>query len=292
MESQIHQKTLNEKGGDQSGSAPSSSPGGSKDKVCMHPVASMKLTALPGLPLVRAGDDIADLVCEGITRAGLTLGNGDILVIAQKIISKAENRLARLRDVEPSQAAFDLAQKTGRDPRIVELILSGSEEVLRATESAMIVSNRNGLILANAGIDRSNVCGSDDEDEQVLLLPHDPDATCRRLREEIRVLTGVDMAIIINDSIGRAWRRGSVGLAIGAAGLPSLLDLKGRHDLFDRPLQVSEEAIADELAAAASLMQGQADEGRPVIHISGYHASGDNLPASVLVRPKDQDLFR
>lgn len=289
MEGSNLQKRLNGSGSEHTGAEAKRH---SAAPIDLQSSKTMTLTALPGLPLVQGGDDIAGLICEGLSHAGIDLRDGDMLVIAQKIISKAENRMVRLADVTPSTKAKKLARETDRDPRIVELILSESDEILRATNSAVIVNNRNGLVLANAGIDRSNVCEATGNEEWVLLLPRDPDATCQRLREEFKQRFGVDMAVIINDSIGRAWRRGSVGLAIGAAGLPSLLDLKGRPDLFNRPLEISEEAIADELAAAASLMQGQANEGRPVVLIRGYAADGEHRPAGALVRPKEQDLFR
>jgi len=263
------------------------------DRAADRPAAAgLTLTALPGLPMVGPGDDIAGLICTALSATGVDLRDGDILVIAQKIVSKAEDRVVRLADIVPSPAAARLAREIGRDARFVELVLSESEEVLRATDRAIIVANRHGVVLANAGIDQSNLGGGTDIDEQVLLLPVDPDASCRRLRAQLGERTGARVAVIINDSIGRAWRRGSVGLAIGAAGLPALLDLKGRPDLFGRPLVVSEQAIADELAAAASLVQGQADEGRPVVLVSGYRAVGEDLPARALVRAKDQDLFR
>jgi coenzyme F420-0:L-glutamate ligase/coenzyme F420-1:gamma-L-glutamate ligase len=260
------------------------------------PVAAasqLVLTALPGLPLVRPGDDLGGLMGQALQRAGIELADGDVLVIAQKIVSKAEGRLVRLGDVTPSARALALAQVTGKDPRFVEVVLSESREVLRARANTLIVEHRLGFVCANAGVDRSNVGphGTDDEDV-VLLLPADPDGTCRQLRERLRAETGADTAVIINDSHGRAWRNGTVGVAIGAAGFPALLDMRGHPDLFDYALQVTQIGLADELAAAASLLMGQADEGRPAIHCRGVPYPFREGNATELIRPKELDLFR
>jgi coenzyme F420-0:L-glutamate ligase / coenzyme F420-1:gamma-L-glutamate ligase len=249
------------------------------------------LTALDGIPTIRSGADLANLVLEATARTGVVLRDGDILVLAQKIVSKAEGRFARLRDVEPSARARELAAKSGKDPRVVELILRESTEVVRVRPGVIIVAHRLGLVMANAGIDASNVEG-EDGGELVLLLPKDPDASAARLRERIRAAAGVDLGVIINDSVGRAWRLGTVGTAIGVAGLPGLLDLRGRPDRTGRALQVTEVGVADEVAAAASLIMGQAAEGRPVIHMRGFPYPQRVGGAAELVRPKDQDLFR
>jgi len=255
------------------------------------PPPRLQLVALPGIPLVQPGDDVAGIILAGLEAAGLSLADGDVLVIAQKIVSKAEDRYFDLREVEPSPRAIELGEQCPKDPRLVELILSESKEVLRCQSGVLVVAHRLGVVLANAGIDQSNV-EPEGAAERVLLLPVNPDATCQAIRAELRTRTGADVAVIINDSVGRAWRNGTVGVALGAAGLPSLLDLKGRLDLFDRPLAVSEEGIADELSAAASLLQGQAAEGMPVVLIRGFRPGGASAGADALIRPATEDLFR
>jgi coenzyme F420-0:L-glutamate ligase/coenzyme F420-1:gamma-L-glutamate ligase len=250
----------------------------------------MELTALPGLPLVKPGDDLAALILEGVAAAGLTLETGDILVVAQKIVSKAEDRFATIAEQTPSAAAVELGEKTGKDPRLVELILSESTEVLRHRANLVIVLHKLGLVMANAGIDASNV--EPGESERVLLLPVDPDASARRLRQALAERSGATVGVIVNDSVGRAWRRGIVGTAIGCAGVPTRRDLRGTDDLFGRPLMVTETGTADELAGAASLLQGQAAEGRPVVLIRGFEYEPTDETARELVRSVEEDLFR
>ena len=228
-----------------------------------HSSTSLSLTALSEIPLVRPGDDLVEYILKGLRSERLNLTDGDILVIAQKVVSKAEGRYVRLDKVKPSTRAQKLAGASGKDPRLVELILSESCEILRCSPGVIIVANRHGLVLANAGIDHSNV-ERDGDLEQVLLLPADPDASAASICSSLLEQTQVSVAVIINDSIGRAWRNGTTGTAIGVAGLPAFLDLRGHLDLFGEPLLVSEEAVADELAGAASLLQCQAAEGRPV----------------------------
>ena len=256
-------------------------------------LAQLVLTALPGLPLVQPGDDVAALILAGLRRAEITLQPGDVIAVAQKIVSKAEGRLVRLSEVMPSARALELAQITEKDPRFVEVVLSESKEVLRTRFNTLIVEHRLGFVCANAGVDRSNVAPhGEGREEYLLCLPRDPDGACRELRERFRAETGVDVAVIINDSHGRAWRNGTVGVAIGAAGFPALLDMRGHRDLFDYALQVTQIGLADELAAAASLLMGQADEGRPVIHIRGVPYPLREGDARELLRPKEMDLFR
>jgi coenzyme F420-0:L-glutamate ligase/coenzyme F420-1:gamma-L-glutamate ligase len=260
------------------------------------PPAQLALTALPGLPLVRPGDDLAALIRAGLRAADLTLATGDVLVLAQKIVSKAEGRLVRLADVTPSARALELARITQKEARFVEVVLSESKEVLRARFNTLIVEHRLGFVCANAGVDRSNVGPHPgphlDDEEMLLCLPLDPDGTCQRLRERLRAETGADIGVIINDSHGRAWRQGTVGVALGAAGLPALLDLRGKPDLFDYALQITQVGLADELAAAASVLMGQADEGRPVIHLRGVPYPFREGNAQELIRPKELDMFR
>jgi len=252
----------------------------------------LEITALPGIPLVKRGDDRAALIITALGRAEIALRAGDALVIAQKVVSKAEGRYAVLAEVDPSAQAQDLAQETGKDARIVELILRESVRVVRHRPNLMIVQHKNGYVLANAGIDASNVEPDPKLGERVLLLPEDPDKSCTVLRESLRAATGVAPTVIINDSLGRAWRRGTVGTAIGAAGLTALLDLRGAPDLFGREMQVSQVGLADELAAAASLVQGEAAEGTPVAHIRGLAPEQTDQHAAELIRDAEEDLFR
>jgi coenzyme F420-0:L-glutamate ligase/coenzyme F420-1:gamma-L-glutamate ligase len=243
----------------------------------------LELHALPGLPLVQAGDDLGALIDDALLRAGLALRPDDVLVVAQKIVSKAEGRSMALATVVPSARAMALGAEIDKDPRLVELILSESTRVVRARPGLLIVQHRLGMVMANAGLDQSNV--EHDGDGRALLLPLDPDASAAGLRARLGV------AVVINDSVGRAWRRGTVGIAIGAAGLPALLDLRGNLDLFDRPLRVSISGFADEIAAAASLLMGQGAEARPVVLLRGLTWPEPHNSAAALIRPPAEDLF-
>lgn len=257
----------------------------------MPGAAALTLTALRGVPTIGEGADLAAVIGAAAERTEVALRDGDVLVLAQKIVSKAEGRRVRLASVTPSPRARELARAVDKDPRLVELILAESEEVLRARPGVIIVVHRLGFVLANAGIDASNVEAVEGE-ESVLLLPADPDASAERLRQGLRAATGAELGVIINDSFGRAWRLGTVGTAIGVAGLPGLVDLRGRPDRTGRALRVTEIGVADELAAAASLLMGQADEGRPVIHVRGFPYAPRAGRAAELLRPKQLDLFR
>lgn len=250
----------------------------------------LRLVALPGIPLVQPGDDLAGMILEAVRRCGERLRDGDVLVVAQKVVSKAEGRLVQLATVRPSERALALAEATGKDPRIVELVLGESEEIVRSGRDVIIAEHQSGFVMANAGIDQSNV-GAEGGDA-VLLLPSDPDASCAKLRRDLRVRQAVDVGVIVNDSHGRAWRNGTVGVALGAAGVPALLDLRGRPDLFDRTLRATEVGLADELASAASIVMGQADEGRPVVLLRGVPYARREGCARELVRPRERDLFR
>jgi coenzyme F420-0:L-glutamate ligase / coenzyme F420-1:gamma-L-glutamate ligase len=259
------------------------------EKLSAKPVAEVRLSALSGIPLVQPGDNIADLIMNGLASSGLSLRRGDVLVIAQKIVSKAEGRLADLREVTPSAPAEKLAAEVDKDPRLVELILLESTEVVRHREGVLVVAHRSGIVLANAGIDASNVAG---DEHRVLLLPEDCNRSCREIRARLAMRTGVEAGVLIIDSLGRAWRNGTVGIALGAAGLPTLLDLRGTPDLFGRELRSTEVGIADEIAAAASMLMGQASEGTPVVLLRGLNLPEADGSAADLIRARELDLFR
>jgi len=249
------------------------------------------LTALPNIPLIQHGDDLAAIILRALRDANLALADGDVLVLAQKIVSKSEGRMVRLRDVTPSPRALELARQSGKDARFCEVVLWDTREVVRVRAGLIIVETKNGWVCANAGIDRSNVAPHDDA-EWVLRLPEDADHSARALRERLRASTARDVGIIVDDTHGRAWRNGAVGVAIGVAGLPAVEDLRGKPDLFGYLLQVTTIGLADQIASAASLLQGQADEGRPIIHVRGAPMSRRDGSAREIVRPKEQDLFR
>lgn len=251
----------------------------------------LTLIALPGIPEITPGARLAELLLEAVDRAEEALEAGDILVIAQKIVSKAEGRLVALATVNASARARELAGVVDKDPRVVELILHESREVLRAVTGVLIAEHRLGFVMANAGVDQSNVPDGG-AGEAALLLPVDPDASARRLREDIRAACGSDIGVVINDSFGRAWRNGVTGVAIGVAGVPALIDLRGAADRGGRALRVTQVAAADELAAAASLLMGQADEGYPAVLARGFPYARRDGGAAELIRPRAEDLFR
>lgn len=253
--------------------------------------AKLELFALEGFPLVEPGDDLVLQIADALSANGLQLEEGDVLVVAQKIVSKAEDRYRRLADVQPGPRAQSLAKECGKDPRQVELVLEESREVIRVKPGVVIVEHRNGYVHANAGIDKSNI-NIDSDDPAVLLLPLDPDRSARTLREGLAHRTGITPQVIINDSTGRAWRNGTVGIAIGTAGLEPVHNQIGERDMFGKVLEVTEPAVADELAAGASLLMGQAAQARPVVL-----ARGANLPPSEggsgqLIRDRAMDMFR
>ena len=251
--------------------------------------AAVTLTALSGIPAIQPGDDVAAILAEALDATGLTPCDGDVLVVTHKILSKAEDRYRSLEDVSPSPKALELAAATGKDAALVEVILSESREVLRSRRELIITEHRLGLVMANAGVDRSNVSGGP---ERVLLLPEDPDASSAALRAALRTRFGVDIAVVVSDSAGRAWRNGVVGLALGAAGIPALQDLRGRNDLEGRPLEVTQVGLADEIASAAELLMGEADEGRPAVLVRGVRWRESPVMAAALIRDREQDLFR
>lgn len=255
---------------------------------------SYSVTALPGVPAIRPGDDLAQAALAGMAAGSLEFGDGDVLVLAQKVVSKAEGRQVALDCVVPGPRALELAAETGKDARLVELILSEAQEVLRTRPNLIIVRHKLGLVLANAGIDQSNVGAGTgyDAGASALLLPVDPDASAARLRAALHAATGKQVAVLVIDSLGRAWRMGTAGTAIGVAGMPALLDLRGRPDLNGRLLESSELGLADEIAAAASLAMGQAGEGRPMVLVRGLPPMGEPGVATDLIRPLQMDLFR
>jgi coenzyme F420-0:L-glutamate ligase/coenzyme F420-1:gamma-L-glutamate ligase len=258
-------------------------------KIRAKPAAELSIAALAGIPLVQPGDNIASLILGALAASGLSLQRGDILVIAQKIVSKAENRFADLGSVTPSERAVALAIDVDKDARLVELILRESTEVVRHRKGVLVVAHRSGIVLANAGIDASNVSGND---QRVLLLPEDCNRSCREIRARLAQRTGIEAGVLIIDSLGRAWRNGTVGVALGAAGIPALLDLRGKPDLFGRELRSTEVGIADEIAAAASMLMGQASEGTPVVLLRGLNLPGSQGSADDLIRARELDLFR
>ena len=291
----------------------------------------LTLTPLAGIPIVREGDDVASLVGDAIGAAGIVPADFDVVVVTQKIVSKAEGRHVRLADVAPSPRAVELAASLGKDPRMIEIVLGESNEVVAHGQGVLITEHRSGHVMANAGVDRSNVgrpdagdpretprrlttkrlatLGNateiDDEavgdeaageetpaDDTVLLLPSDPDASAAALHRTLEARFGCRLAVVVSDSVGRAWRHGVAGIAVGAAGLPSLVDLRGAPDLFGEPLKVTLTGFADQIASAANLVAGEGGEGVPAVHVRGLAWSGEPAPARALVRERERDLFR
>lgn len=246
----------------------------------------IELIPIVGLPEIHEGNDLARLILGAARGARISFHNGDILVIAQKVVSKAEGRLARLSTIEPAPRAFQLATKGKRDPRLVEIILRESRRIVRE-HPVLIVETHHGFVCANAGVDHSNVPGED----IVTLLPRDPDGSARHIAAEIRKLTRKRVAVIISDTFGRPWRLGLTNVAIGAAGVPVLRDLRGTRDRHAKPLQATILAVADELAAGAGLVMGKS-EGIPAVVIRGYRYRSADERATRIIRPADEDLFR
>ncbi|MGI8428496.1 MAG: coenzyme F420-0:L-glutamate ligase [Solirubrobacteraceae bacterium] len=250
----------------------------------------LSATALKGLPEVAPGDDLARMIAASASAAPGPLAPGDALVVAHKVISKAEGRIRVLSEVIPGERARSLARAHAKDPRIVQVVLDESSELLRASHGVLICATPHGFVCANAGVDSSNA----PRPETVVLLPRDPDGSARSLRRRLRELTGVAPAVLITDSFGRAWRHGQCDVAIGCAGLSALDDWRGRHDAFGRELRATWIAVADQLAAAADLARRK-DALEPVMLVRGVgaHVSLDDGPgAAVLLRPKGEDLFR
>ncbi len=254
---------------------------------------SLVLTPLLDIPMVQTGDDLVNIIWIGLARTGIKLEDGDILALAQKIVSKAEGRWVNLVTVRPSARATKLAAKIDKDPRLIDLVLQESKSVLRTRPGTIIVEHRLGFVCANAGIDHSNVAGeAKPSEEWVLLLPENPDRSAQLVRQKLEELSGVKVGVVIIDSHGRAWRQGVVGIAIGIAGVPGLVDMRGKSDMFGYTLRITTIGAADELAAGASLVMGQVDEATPIVHVRGFPYKLREGNLSELLRPKDQDLFR
>ena len=255
------------------------------------PARQVTLIALGGIKLVEPGDDLGAIAVAAFAANRIVPEPGDVLVVAQKIVSKAEGRYVDVTTVEPSERAIALAAEVDKDPRFVEVVLSESKRVVRHRPGLLIVEHRLGFVMANAGIDHSNL-PTQAGGERVLLLPQNPDGSALALRTELVDTFGTEISVIICDSFGRAWRKGTVGIALGAAGLPALIDMRGQPDLFGRELLVTETGFADEIAAAAGLLMGQADEAVPMVLVRGLGWSAPEVPAAALIRPAEHDLFR
>ncbi len=252
---------------------------------------SLSLNAIPNIPLIKPNDDLANIILHALSSSGHVLENNDIIAIAQKIVSKAEGRIVDLAIVKPSEKAIKLAQEINKDPRQIELVLSESKEIIAIKPGVIITEHHSGVIMANAGIDHSNV-DSTDKKEVVTLLPKDANQSAKQLKNEIETLCKKQIGIVITDSIGRPWRMGTTGVAIGSAGIETIRDLRGNKDMFGRELMVSETADADSLASAACLLMGEADDATPVILIRGYKTVISDQDTRQLLRPKDDDMFR
>lgn len=253
----------------------------------------LAITPLEKFPFIQNGDDLVECIINSLASTEIVLQNNDILVLAQKIISKSEGRIINLSSVKPSKEAHELALQSGKDAHLVELILEESNAILRVRPNTIIVEHRLGFVCANAGIDHSNVTPSNKDDENfVLLLPENPNISAQHIRKKIELISGVQIGVMIIDSHGRAWRLGVVGATIGFSGIPGLVDMRGKPDLFGGKLRITEIAVADELAAAASLVMGQAAEGFPVVHVRGFPYPLREGNLNELIRPIESDFFR
>ncbi len=250
---------------------------------------TLTLTPLKDIPLIRQNDDLADIIINSLDRSNIVLEDKDIFVIAQKVVSKAEGRIVNLARIHPSQRALELGAQIEKDARLVELILRESKSVVRTRPGTIIVEHKLGFICANAGIDHSNVTG---EGKSVLLLPENPDQSASQIRTKIESKTNKKIGVMIIDSHGRAWRVGTEGVCIGLSGIPGVIDERGWQDLFGYTLRITMVGVADELAAAASLVMGQASEGTPIVHVRGFPYPLREGSMKELIRPKEQDLFR
>ncbi|MRS02881.1 coenzyme F420-0:L-glutamate ligase [bacterium] len=254
---------------------------------------SMVYTALPDFPMVQSGDDLSQMIIDSCLKNEISIENGDIFVLAQKIVSKSEGRLISYSTITPSTQALELEKVTKKDPRFIELVLGQSKKVIRAKFNTLIVEHKKGFICANAGIDHSNLSDQGEMAEDwVLLLPEDSDQSAANIRTDIEKKTSKTIGVLIIDSHGRPWRNGTVGVTIGVSGLPALVDLRGQEDLSGFKLKVTTVGAADELAAGASLVMGQAAEKTPVVHVSGFPYPRRESSLNELIRPEEEDLFR
>lgn len=256
---------------------------------------SLSLNVIQNIPLIKPQDDLVDIILHALSSSGYKLENNDIIAIAQKIVSKSEGQLVDLTTVDPSEKAINLAKEINKDPRQVELILSESNEIIAYKPGVIIVEHHSGVILANAGIDHSNVASDTDtskDKEYVSLLPKDSNKSAKRLKEDIETRCKKQIGVIITDSIGRPWRMGTTGVALGSAGIKAIRDLRGDKDMFGRELLVSETADADSLASAACLLMGEGDDATPVVLIRGVETVISDQDTRQLLRPKNEDMFR
>jgi coenzyme F420-0:L-glutamate ligase/coenzyme F420-1:gamma-L-glutamate ligase len=249
------------------------------------------MRSLPNIGEISHGDNVGEILGRSLRRMEIAMTSRHVIVVAQKIVSKAEGQLVFLDEIKPSSRALELAKVTGKDAAFVEMVLRESVAVLRALPNVLIVRHRLGYVVANAGIDQSNVRGSGGR-PACLLLPRDPAASAAAIRAELCTQLGCSPAVIISDSFGRPWRRGVVNVALGSAGLNSLVNLRGRTDRNGRPLYVTEVALADTLAAAAGIVMGESDEGTPAVLITGADWPQPDIEAAALIRPLDEDLFQ
>ncbi|MEM2081669.1 MAG: coenzyme F420-0:L-glutamate ligase [Candidatus Bathyarchaeia archaeon] len=252
-------------------------------------MGEIRIIAVENLPLIKEGDNIAELICSAAREQNTPIQDRDVIVITHVAVSKAEGNIVNIDAIEPSEQAKEIAQKTGKEPALVETILRETKEIVRLGPNSIITETKNGMVCANAGVDRSNVEG----ERNVALLPKNPDASAQKIRREIKRLTGCDVAVIISDTHGRPFRMGEINVAIGVAGIRPLRDRRGEKDLFGYVLRVKRTAVADELASAAELVIGQANEGIPAAIIRGYkYQQAEDASAGELIRPKEKDLFR
>jgi coenzyme F420-0:L-glutamate ligase/coenzyme F420-1:gamma-L-glutamate ligase len=248
----------------------------------------IEIFAVTGLPIVKEGDDLASLICQAAEKQGTPVQSGDVIVVTHVVVSRAEGNVLNLETVTPSEFAKSVAKRTGKDPRLVEVILRESRSIVRLSEGKLITETKQGLICANSGIDRSNVPGN----SNVALLPEDADWSAQMIKQKIRELTQTDVAVIVSDTHGRPLRQGEINIALGIAGFEPLRDRRGEKDLFGYTIKVKRTAIADELASAAELVIGQTNEGIPVAIIRGYpYPKSEKANATILIRPPDEDLF-
>jgi coenzyme F420-0:L-glutamate ligase/coenzyme F420-1:gamma-L-glutamate ligase len=250
-------------------------------------MASITLTAIEGIPIVKAGDDLAALIAKGLDQTGLTLQTGDIVIVCQKVVSKSEGRIVELNNIEPSAFAKQYAARWEKDPRAVELVLRQTSRIVRNDHGVLIVETPDGFVCANAGVDESNTLG----DGLALLLPEDADASARRIRDGLKRLCGADAAVVVTDTFGRPWRDGLTDICIGVAGINPMLDLRGTNDLGGRELHHTVVALADQLSAAGGLLMEKAS-GIPVVLVRGYKYQPYEGTAKILIRPAEADLFR